>query len=101
MGRAGKVAMIRARTASIALAGAFFLLAWNVGAQGSGREGWIEERGGKTLPDDPGHAYFDPASVHHGDDGLVYFNEVSGVTRPDEVGRTGFMKNAYDCAKNL
>ena len=63
--------------------------------------GWIEETDGKTLADNPGHSYLDPASVHRGDDGLVYFNESSGVTKPEEIGRAGFMKNAYDCAKNL
>jgi hypothetical protein len=89
------------RPASIALAVAMVLLAIGANAQSSGRDGWIEESGGKTLPDDPGRSYLDPASVHRGDDGLIYFNEVSGVTQPGDVGRTGFMKNAYDCAKNI
>jgi hypothetical protein len=93
--------MSRARPASIALAVATVLLALNANAQSSGRGGWVEERGAKTLPDDPGQSYLDPTSVRRGDDGLVYFNEVSGVTRPDDVGRLGFMKNAYDCAKNV
>jgi hypothetical protein len=70
-------------------------------AQWSGHDGWIEETNGKTLKDDPGHAYLDPASVHRGDDGLIYFNESSGVTRPEEIGRAGFMKNAYDCSRNI
>ncbi len=70
-------------------------------AQWSGRDGWVEETNGKTLADDPGHSYLDPASVHRGDDGLVYYNESTGVTKPDEIGRTGFMKNAYDCARNI
>jgi len=72
-------------------------------AQWSGRDGWVEEPATKSLnvEGDPGHSYLDPASAHRGDDGMVYFNESSGVTKPDEIGRTGFMKDAYDCAKNL
>src|SRR5271166_1581759 len=72
-------------------------------AQWSGRDGWVEEPATKSLnvDGDPGHSYLEPASIHRGDDGLVYFNESSGVTKPDEIGRTGFMKDAYDCAKNI
>ena len=72
-------------------------------AQWSGRDGWVEEPATKSLnvEGDLGHSYLDPASVHRGDDGLVYFNESSGVTQPEEIGRTGFMKDAYDCAKNI
>ncbi len=72
-------------------------------AQWSGHDGWVEEPGANSLEaeGDPGHSYLDPASVHRGDDGLIYFNESSGVTRPEEIGRTGFMKDAYDCAKNV
>ena len=69
------------RPASIAFAMTIVLLALSAHAQWSGRDGWIEERGGKTLPDDPGHSYLDPASVHRGEDGLVYFNEASGVSK--------------------
>ncbi|HLI80069.1 MAG TPA: hypothetical protein VKV03_08805 [Candidatus Binataceae bacterium] len=68
---------------------------------GGGHDGWIEETNGKTLADDPGHSYLDPASVHRGDDGLIYFNESNGVTKPEEAGRSGFMKDAYDCARNI
>lgn len=93
--------MSGARPLSIVLAISIVLLAASVNAQSSGHDGWIEERGGKTLADDPGRSYLDPTSVHRGDDGLVYFNEVSGVTKPAEVGRLGFMKNAYDCTKNI
>lgn len=70
-------------------------------AQWSGRDGWVEETNGKTLKDDPGHSYLDPVSVHRGDDGLVYFNESSGVMKPDDIGHAGFMKDAYDCANNI
>jgi hypothetical protein len=86
---------------SVAFAVAILLAAVHAPAQWSGHDGWIEETNGKTLKDDPGHSYLDPASVHRGDDGLVYFNESSGVTKPEEIGRTGFMKDAYDCAKNV
>lgn len=70
-------------------------------AQRSGPDGWIEETNGKTLADDPGHSYLDPGSVHRGDDGLVYFNESNGVTKPEDAGRIGLMKDAYDCARNI
>ena len=90
----------RRRNVSIACAIAI-LAAIPARAQWSGRDGWIEESGAKSLKDDPGHSYLDPASVRRGDDGLIYFNESSGVLKPDDVGRTGFMKNAYDCAKNI
>ncbi len=72
-------------------------------AQWDGRDGWVEEPAAKSLnvEGDPGHAYLDPASVHRGDDGLIYFNESANVSRPDEIGKVGFMKDAYDCAKNI
>src|SRR5216684_6333506 len=72
-------------------------------AQWTGRDGWVEEPAAKSLnvEGDPGHAYLDPASVHRGDDGLIYFNESSDVSRPEEIGKVGFMKDAYDCAKNI
>ena len=107
MGLAGKVAakadaMIRVPRAAIAVAISILLLAaGRAQSQWSGRDGWIEESGAKLLKDDPGHSYLDPASVHRGDDGLVYFNESSGVMKPEDVGHTGFMKNAYDCGKNI
>src|SRR5579872_4587182 len=104
MGLVGESKMSGARPVTIAFAVSMVLLALSAKAQSSkddGGRGWIEERDGKTLADDPGRAYLDPASVHRGDDGLVYFNEISGVTKPEDVGRTGFMKNAYDCAKNI
>jgi len=79
------------------------LLSIPAAAQWSGRDGWVEEPAVKSLnvEGDPGHAYLDPASVHHGDDGLVYFNESANVSRPEEIGKVGFMKDAYDCAKNI
>ena len=72
-------------------------------AQWGGRDGWVEEPAAKSLNVEGGggHAYLDPASVHRGDDGLIYFNESSNVSRPEEIGKVGFMKDAYDCAKNL
>ena len=72
-------------------------------AQWTGHDGWVEEPAAKSLnvEGDPGHAYLEPASVHRGDDGLVYFNESANVSRPEEIGKVGFMKDAYDCAKNI
>jgi hypothetical protein len=72
-------------------------------AQWNSREGWVEEPAAKSLNEegDSGHAYLDPASVHRGDDGLMYFNESSNVRRPGEIGNVGLMKDAYDCQKNI
>jgi hypothetical protein len=72
-------------------------------AQWAGKDGWVEEPATKSLNvvGDSGHAYLDPASVHRGDDGLIYFNESSDVSRPEDIGKVGFMKDAYDCAKNV
>ena len=72
-------------------------------AQWAGKDGWVEEPATKSLnvEGDPGHAYLDPTSVHRGDDGLIYFNESSNVSRPEEIGKVGFMKDAYDCGKNI
>jgi len=73
-------------------------------AQWTGRNGWVEEPAVKSLNvegEDLGHAYLDPASVHRGNDGLIYFNESANVSRPEEIGKVGFMKDAYDCAKNI
>lgn len=72
-------------------------------AQWSGRDGWIEEPGAKSLnvEGDAGHAYIDTASVHRGSDGLIYFKESANVSHPEEIGKTGFMQDAYDCAKNI
>jgi hypothetical protein len=69
-------------------------------AQSEGHEGWVEEPAA-VVEGEPGHSYLDPASTRRGDDGLVYFNESTGVTKPDEIGQKGLMKNAYDCAKNI
>ncbi|HYL57921.1 MAG TPA: hypothetical protein VEU51_03550, partial [Candidatus Acidoferrales bacterium] len=46
-------------------------------------------------------AYLDSASVYRGNDGLVYFNESADVTRAEDIGKVGLMKDAYDCARNL
>src|SRR5208283_1157199 len=64
-------------------------------AQSEGHEEWVEEPAA-IVEGEPGHSYLDPASTRRGDDGLVYFNESTGVTKPDEIGHKGFMKNAYD-----
>jgi hypothetical protein len=79
------------------------LLSIRVEAQWSGRDGWVEEPAAKSLnvEGDPGHSYLDSASVHRGDDGLIYFNESSNVSRPEEIGKVGLMKDAYDCARNI
>ncbi len=79
------------------------MLSTRIEAQWAGREGWVEEPAAKSLnvEGDPGHAYLDPTSVRRGDDGLIYFNESSNVSRPEEIGKVGFMKDAYDCAKNI
>lgn len=72
-------------------------------AQWEGKDGWVEEPAAKSLNVEgkPGHAYLDPASVRRGDDGLIYFNESSDVSRPEDIGKVGLMKDAYDCAKNV
>jgi hypothetical protein len=82
---------------------AVLLVTTRAQAQWTGRDGWIEEPATKSLnlEGDPGHSYLDPASVHHGDDGLVYFNESIDVTRPNQIGKIGFMKDAYDCSKDI
>ena len=72
-------------------------------AQWTGLDGWIEEPAAKSLNFEggSGHAYLDSASVHRGDDGLVYFTESSDVSRPEEIGKVGLMKDAYDCTRNI
>jgi hypothetical protein len=79
------------------------MLSNRIEAQWTGKDGWVEEPAAKSLnvEGDPGHAYLDPTSVHRGNDGLIYFNESSNVSRPEEIGKVGFMKDAYDCAKNI
>ena len=79
------------------------ILSTRTEAQWTGRDGWVEEPAAKSLnvKGKPGHAYLDPSSVHRGDDGLIYFNESSDVSRPDEIGKVGLMKDAYDCARNI
>jgi len=83
---------------------AVLILSVTAEAQWSGRNGWVEEPAVKSLNvegEDLGHAYLDPSSVHRGNDGLIYFNESANVSRPEEIGKVGFMKDAYDCAKNI
>jgi hypothetical protein len=79
------------------------ILSGRIEAQWAGKDGWVEEPAAKSLNvgGDPGHAYLDPASAHRGDDGLIYFNESSNVSRPEDIGKVGFMKDAYDCARNI
>jgi hypothetical protein len=72
----------------------------NVARSQDQRTQWVEEPAA-VVEGVPGHSYLDPASVRRSDDGLVYFNESTGVTKSAEIGQKGFMKNAYDCAKNL
>jgi hypothetical protein len=64
---------------------------------------WIEEAGAQSIDHDgaSGRAYLDSASIHRGDDGLVYFVESSNVARPEDIGKVGLMNDAYDCAKDL
>ena len=89
-----------------ALAISMFALASNhrdADAQSTGGDGWVEEPATKSLDVDGAHgrAYLDPASIYRGSDELVYFNESSDVTRPEDIGKVGLMKDAYDCGKNL
>jgi hypothetical protein len=71
-------------------------------AQWAGRDGWIEEPGAKSTDvEGSGHAYLDSTSVRRGDDGLIYFNESSNVSRPDQIGKVGLMEDAYDCTRNI
>jgi len=90
------------RVSAIAIL-ALLILSTRIEAQWAGRNGWVEEPAVKSLnvEGDSGHAYLDPSSVHRGNDGLIYFNESSNVSRPEEIGKVGFMKDAYDCAKNI
>jgi hypothetical protein len=69
-------------------------------AQSEGGDGWVEEPAA-VVEGEPGHSYLDPSSTRRGDDGLVYFNESTGVMKPEEIGHKGFMKDAYDCARNI
>jgi hypothetical protein len=82
---------------------AILMLSNQAEAQWAARDGWVEEPATKSLnvAGASGRAYLDPASVHRGDDGLIYFNESSNVSRPEEIGKVGLMNDAYDCAKNI
>jgi len=71
------------------------------GARNDG-EGWVQEPvSSSSKVEDSGHAYLDSASVHRGDDGLIYFNESTGGLPPGELGDAGVMKDAYDCKNNI
>ena len=85
------------------LAAIFIVIASPLRAQNTSRDGWIEEPGFKTLNEKggSGRAYLDSSSVHRESDGLVYFNESADVTKPGDIGKTGFMKDAYDCSRNI
>jgi hypothetical protein len=93
--------MIYLRDIAIACALSILFVTTCAQTQWNGHDGWVEETNAKTLKDDPGRSYLDPTSVRHGDDGMVYFNEISGVTKPEDIGNKGFMKNAYDCSRNI
>jgi hypothetical protein len=82
---------------------AILMLSNRIEAQWVPRDGWIEEPAAKSLNVEgaPDRAYLDPSSVRRGDDGLIYFNESSNVSRPEEIGKVGLMNDAYDCAKNI
>ena len=82
---------------------ALLILSNRTEAQSAAHDGWVEEPATKSLNVEgpSGRAYLDPASVHRGNDGLIYFNESSDVSRPDEIGKVGLMKDAYDCARNI
>jgi hypothetical protein len=82
---------------------ALLIISTRAEADWTGRDGWVEEPAVKSLnvEGDAGHAYLDPSSVHRGNDGLIYFNESANVSRPEEIGKVGFMKDAYDCEKNI
>ncbi len=103
---AGAVLVAQVRTqlgsgclASIVVAAALLLPATAI-AQSSSSDGWVEEPGAR-VEGQPGRAYLDPASVHRGTDGMVYFSESTGVTRDQDIGKVGVMLDAYDCAKNI
>lgn len=72
-------------------------------ARAGGFDEWIEEPGATALDagHSPTHSYLDPSSVEKGDDGLIYFTESSDVSRPEDIGKTGIMKDAYDCAHDI
>jgi len=87
----------------VSLLAALTIFCAGADAEWSGRDGWVEEPDARSLDvaGDPRHAYLDSGSVHRGSDGLVYFNESTNVLRPEEIGKTGFMIDAYDCAKDI
>ena len=82
---------------------AVLMLSNRTEGQSAARDGWVEEPETKSLNVEgaPGRSYLDPASVHRGEDGLIYFNESSNVSRPEEIGKVGLMNDAYDCSKNI
>jgi hypothetical protein len=67
------------------------------------QQSWVEEPGAKSLDvgGARGRAYLDTASIHRGNDGLVYFVESSNVAQSQDIGKVGLMKDAYDCAKDI
>jgi len=87
----------------LTIAFAILALVAPTSAQWNGRDGWIEEPDARSLDVGQGaaHSYLDAKSVHRGPDGLVYFDESADVARPKDIGKAGFMNDAYDCAKNL
>ena len=95
--------LLRRRIVAALATPIMLMLSARCDAQWAGRDGWVEEPAVKSLNVGGGasHAYLDPTSVYRGDDGLIYFNESSDVSRPEEIGKVGLMKDAYDCAKNI
>jgi hypothetical protein len=87
------------RVAAMAITAMLWLPA-PVIAQSGETTGWVEEPRAK-IEGPPGRAYLDPASVHRGADGMVYFNESTGVKSDQDIGKVGIMLDAYDCAKNI
>ena len=87
----------------IPLLAALTIFCIGVDAEWSGHDGWVEEPDARSInvAGRPGHAYLDSGSVHRGSDGLVYFNESTNVLHPEQIGKTGFMTDAYDCTKDI
>src|SRR5579872_6502655 len=92
MRRATRDFFWRDRIFFFAIATALLFSASRLEAQWSGRDGWVEEPDTK-VEGATGHSYLDPASIHRGEDGLIYFNESIDVVRPEQIGKTGFMKD--------
>jgi len=80
---------------------ALLLVPASIRAQTAGRAQWVLEPNTQAVDNIPGRSYLDPASVHRGNDGLVYFTESTEVKRDQDIGKVGFMSDAYDCVRNI